>query len=549
MNRWEHLADKIASSIGSGAKLLVLYAPTSYGKTMASPFLLKYAKDKGLARRLIHVVPTRALLRQIYDEKFSRASEELGLKASYQSHDMIPGGSKSPYFLSDITVTTLESFLLNAYKLQPTEISKLFEGTSSGHYYPAFTALSTAIVVFDEAHMYIVDDESSDRDSAAKLVISAISALLKLEVPVVLATATLSTKLLKSMTDRLGVSAKVLYVCGGSCPQMNRLESMNVQVERIQADQSWSPPQWKTSIVTEQSALEVAGKRCGEELVLYVSNTVKGALDVYKKLEKCERALIHGKLSEGDRKNAMERIEKLRGERRGLIVASPIAEVGVDIDATVLITEPAPIDSLAQRVGRLCRRSCSKGEVYIIEDDASKNYGEIVEKIKRVGSIEWRALWSTPSGMSYVELLDELDASRAAMKSSLFEDIVLDDARPLDYISQLENEFPGLSLFKLKVGDGEVPDYVIVSKRDLNEKYRDCVMENGYIKVTILVSDRGGKSPSLEEVKIMVDKRITHKGIIYKLRENVNEGKRMFDYFVNVKEGCYKESEGLLTRG
>ena len=97
-------------------------------------------------------------------------------------------------------------------------------------------------------------------------------------------------------------------------------------------------------------------------VVAIVCNSVASAVDIYRSVrERHPRALLlHSRLSPADR-SARER-ELLRvagrtGDRsEGLVVvATQIIESSLDIDADLMLTEPCPADSLAQRIGRLHR--------------------------------------------------------------------------------------------------------------------------------------------------------------------------------------------------
>ena len=92
--------------------------------------------------------------------------------------------------------------------------------------------------------------------------------------------------------------------------------------------------------------------------VLIVCNTVKRAQDVYELLknETGNRALLHGKYTLNDR----EKIEGTLGERK-LLVGTQTIEVSLDIDYDICFTEPAPIDALIQRFGRVNRRKNADG--------------------------------------------------------------------------------------------------------------------------------------------------------------------------------------------
>lgn len=576
--RWERLADRVYSAIERGAKLVVVYAPTSYGKTMASPLLLKKLRERGLASRLIHVVPTRALLRQIYLEKFARF-EESGLRVAYQSHDVLPGALKSPYYLSDLTVTTLDSFLLNAYKLQPSELSKLVDGLSEGHYYPALTALSTSVVVFDEAHLYIADTGVRE---AAKLTVSAASALIKMEITCLIVTATLPTVLLNNIARSINIksSTRVVYVCpeGALCTQLDKIQKQGFCVDVLDVDSSWATPRWTTRFLSRGDALAEARRRCRDELVLYVSNTVDGALQAYRELSgECRTALVHARLSEADREKAEDRISKLREERSGVIVGSPVIEVGVDVDADILITEPAPLENLAQRAGRLCRKACRDAEVVIIDDIGQPaTYDQdlvsrAVSVIKEESGVEWRLFWKTESGRSYVDLLEEVADSckghYGVQKIDVFEKIVLEDARPRDYLEQLAREFRGLSLLKIAVkydtlADLEDRNYVLSDTSLLQRLYeKSCleVCESGEnsagVSVLAVVESRERKP----EIARFCSKRLADvaggrdeaawivrvRAEIRKIVDREGNWRRLLDFFVIARRECYKEGLGL----
>ncbi|MCS7106506.1 MAG: DEAD/DEAH box helicase [Acidilobaceae archaeon] len=481
--RERQLRDAIMKALSEGKKLIFVFAPTGYGKTRVSPYLLHAAREKGLASRLIHVVPTRALVKEIYEEKFKGPAKECGIHAAYQSLDRLCEGIKSPYFLAELVVTTLESFILNAFKLPPAEFTKVVKRSAresakvvkystEGHYYPSVLALLSSIVVFDEAHLYISEAEGKP----VTLVVAAARALLEMNVPVIILTATMPVVQFEYVWKALKVrmdDVKVLYLCPapGSCKQAEKMKEEGYDVEEIQDDpQRFNKIEWRTSVVSYKAALDIAKKKCQNELVLWVSNTVGGAVRAFDQLDGCERVLIHGKLSELDKEAAIKKMEELKGElgeergdnrsspctseksmkereeeldkkaareRKGIIVASPIAEVGLDIDATTLISEATSIESLVQRAGRLYRkRSEGRAEVIVIEPEEEKEEKKGVresaeseeEKMKRAidmviqeienrleqgpAAIDWRSPAALGGRISYVELMESLTEKR-----------------------------------------------------------------------------------------------------------------------------------------
>lgn len=97
-------------------------------------------------------------------------------------------------------------------------------------------------------------------------------------------------------------------------------------------------------------------------VVAIVCNSVAGAVDTYRSVrEQHPRALLlHSRLSPADRserERELLRVAGRTGDRsEGLVVvATQIIEASLDIDADLMMTEPCPADSFAQRVGRLHR--------------------------------------------------------------------------------------------------------------------------------------------------------------------------------------------------
>jgi CRISPR-associated endonuclease/helicase Cas3 len=87
--------------------------------------------------------------------------------------------------------------------------------------------------------------------------------------------------------------------------------------------------------------------------VLIVCNTVEQSQKVYSELETENKVLLHGSFNAFDR-NSKETI--LKGEDVKLLIGTQAIEVSLDIDYDVIYTEPAPIDALIQRFGRVNRK-------------------------------------------------------------------------------------------------------------------------------------------------------------------------------------------------
>jgi CRISPR-associated endonuclease/helicase Cas3 len=86
--------------------------------------------------------------------------------------------------------------------------------------------------------------------------------------------------------------------------------------------------------------------------VLVVCNTVKQAQNIYNSLDASRKVLLHGAFNGVDR-NTKEKV--LKSEEIRLLVGTQAIEVSLDIDYDVIFTEPAPLDALLQRFGRVNR--------------------------------------------------------------------------------------------------------------------------------------------------------------------------------------------------
>ncbi|HBH00606.1 MAG TPA: hypothetical protein DDZ42_01610 [Candidatus Rokubacteria bacterium] len=110
---------------------------------------------------------------------------------------------------------------------------------------------------------------------------------------------------------------------------------------------------------------------------LLVCNHVRTAQDAYERLRgqlsgEASPMLLHGRFNRRDRV-CKERALTGGGPLPSLLVATQVVEVSLDIDFERLITEPAPIDALVQRMGRVNRfgSQVSPATVELLEAQSS----------------------------------------------------------------------------------------------------------------------------------------------------------------------------------
>ena len=101
----------------------------------------------------------------------------------------------------------------------------------------------------------------------------------------------------------------------------------------------------------------IIGKICSNPSTLIVCNHVKTSQDVYsllkKRLSGGEVELLHSRFNQRDRILKENKISNNPPPK--VLVATQVVEVSLDIDFSQALFEPAPIDALIQRMGRVNR--------------------------------------------------------------------------------------------------------------------------------------------------------------------------------------------------
>jgi CRISPR-associated endonuclease/helicase Cas3 len=120
---------------------------------------------------------------------------------------------------------------------------------------------------------------------------------------------------------------------------------------------------------------EIREKLAAGLRVLVVLNTVAGAMACFEELKEAARnpCLIHGRLVQRDRQAAESRLED-EDYPVDLLVGTQAIEVSLDIDFDVLYSDPAPLDALLQRFGRVNRKPLHELE----HASSEERYREVV---------------------------------------------------------------------------------------------------------------------------------------------------------------------------
>lgn len=182
--------------------------------------------------------------------------------------------------------------------------------------------------------------------------------------------------------ERLGGRVAVLSATLPAALAALITEALGARPEIVTADPGQAPSRHRLAIreprLTDPEAVdEIAERIRAGRAVLVVANTVAQAQQLYDELEPVARErydgdggensdedaaiLLHSRFRRGDRSGIERRITTRYGTdapRRtgGLVVATQVVEVSLDVDFDVLFTSAAPIEALLQRFGRVNRR-------------------------------------------------------------------------------------------------------------------------------------------------------------------------------------------------
>lgn len=192
----------------------------------------------------------------------------------------------------------------------------------------AWPALSQSAFVFDEIHAY---DER---------LFGAVLRFLRAMrgVPVLLMTASLSEGQRRALEE-------CLRACGETLAEIQGPSDLET-LKRYQR------------LATSQPEAEVRQELARGGKVLWVCNTVDRALEVAERLSDCNPLVYHSRFRYEDRvARHAEVIQAFRDSGPTLAVCTQVAEISLDLSATLLVTELAPVPALIQRLGRLNRRA------------------------------------------------------------------------------------------------------------------------------------------------------------------------------------------------
>ena len=359
-------------SWGSSANVLLI-APTGQGKTESALGWLKnqLANRQG---RAFYILPftasINAMTKRVSSQNDGFGDENLvGLlhgKAKFfvdEYYEKKDGQSLTD--LIDINKKIVKPFKI----ITPFQILKWAFGVKG--FEKGFTELAGSYLIFDEIHIY-------DRELFVRILFFIEWLIEKLKVKAFVMTATMPTFMQEHIKKVLNIT--------------NEIRPDNELITSIK----------RHKIKLLDGAIEdcldfIQSKINDGKSVLVVCNTVAKAQELFGNLTCNHKTLLHSSFNARDRTEKEKSI--LSKDKPQLLVGTQAVEVSLNIDYDLIITEPAPLDALLQRFGRVYREKWrilndeDEPNCFVtnmIEDVHSKIYNKnLIEKtLKELQKIE-----------------------------------------------------------------------------------------------------------------------------------------------------------------
>ena len=311
---------------------LMLSAPTGSGKTEAALLWSDKNQTETLGNRVFYVLPYTASINAMYERLTELVSDEkIGVLHGKSAYFVYQALVDKDYTSQDAAIAAREEQNLTRkicrpYKvLTPFQLLKAFFGMRG--FEMQMAEMSNGLFIFDEIHAY-------DPHTTA-LILTMVERLRNdYDAKFCIMTATMP-QFLKQMI-------------GKALDEPSRVEMASEERDRF--------TRHRVQLLDGniQEAIPLIEERLLQaQRVLVVCNTVRQAQTVFEELQHVAEnpKLLHSRFILRDR----ERIEK-ELENADLLVGTQAVEVSLDIDFDCLFSEPAPIDALIQRFGRVNRK-------------------------------------------------------------------------------------------------------------------------------------------------------------------------------------------------
>lgn len=337
LNQHQHTCTKATGSI-------FLNAPTGSGKTEASLLWMQANQSQEQSRHIFYILPFTASINAMHHRLRGTAyfgEEAVSLlhgRSAYFTYRWLceqGEGLRSAAKQSSAVRRQTKELYYPVKVLTPHQILMAFLGIKGWE--KNFCEYSGGLFILDEIHAY--------EPRLTGLLFEILRRLTnELGAKVCIMSATFPTLLKKALLEQIG-------------------EVQNIGLEPTECDRYSRHVVHVVDGSVEDYLDDIRSQLRAGLRVLVVLNTVSGAMRCFEQLkdEAKNPCLIHGRLIHRDRQRAEARLAD-KTNPVDLLIGTQAIEVSLDIDFDVLYTDPAPLDALLQRFGRVNRKSLHKLE-------------------------------------------------------------------------------------------------------------------------------------------------------------------------------------------
>ncbi|WP_299526188.1 CRISPR-associated helicase Cas3' [uncultured Methanobrevibacter sp.] len=321
---------QVIASKTKGSSFLI--APTGSGKTEASFLWADNNQNDSYSKRIFYVLPFTASINAMYTRliKDLGTNELVGLSHGKASYFIYQSVLKEDYEESKLQAKNIQNLTKKIYRpykiLTPFQFIKYFFGVKG--FEMGLSELANSLLILDEIHAY-------DARVTCLLLESLKVLKNKFNVNIFIMSATLPSFLKDIFAQELGIS-NIISLDSDELDSFTR-HKVNIIDNSIE--------NYFENILDDINS----GKK-----VLIVCNTVDKSQNIFEWFKENgvdNAALLHSRFILKDREKIEKNLDNL-----DLLVGTQAIEVSLDIDYDVLYSEPAPLDALIQRFGRVNRR-------------------------------------------------------------------------------------------------------------------------------------------------------------------------------------------------
>jgi len=346
-------------------KDLMLIAPTGSGKTEAA--LLWAQSNQKENSRLFYVLPYQASINAMH-ERLSQAfgKEKIGVLHSNSisylyNMQSVDEDKKLDYQKAAQNLSSLAREIYYPVRVcTPHQLLRF--GLKGTGWEFLFLEFQNSLVIYDEIHAF--------QPRIAGLTLATAKLLKNLGAKIAFVSATFPEFIKKLIRDSLGDIEEITPA--------KKFINEKMTLDEYKSDQEILNRKRHRVTVIEGTLEDNTGKISDEinagKKVLVIANHVKTVQRIYDLLQDYEPMLLHSRFNRKDRRDKEELLMVKESEKPSPVIATQVIEVSLDIDYDVMFTEPAPIDALTQRFGRVNRKGLREpANIYVVERQVSKH--------------------------------------------------------------------------------------------------------------------------------------------------------------------------------